>query len=62
MMNKYRRRDERRTFSCLLSGEKQTVSLRQIIALADFSDVTAGTTGGWVDDESVLSDRRLLDL
>lgn len=55
MMNKYRLSDERRTFSYLLSGEKQTVSLRQIIALADFSDVTAGTTGGWVDDESVLS-------
>lgn len=54
-MNKYRLSDERRAFSDEINGEKQTVFLRQIIALRDFSDVTAGTAGGWVDDESTLS-------
>lgn len=55
MMKKYRLSDECRAFSYQLSGEKQTVTLRQIVAEVDFSDVTAGTMGGWVDDESVLS-------
>lgn len=54
-MNKYRLSDERRAFSYEINGEKKKVSLRQIIALRDFSDVTAGTAGGWVDDENALS-------
>nr|WP_318381643.1 YdcK family protein [uncultured Enterobacter sp.] len=54
-MNKYRLSDERRTFSYRDSGEKRSVTLRQIIALKDFSDVTAGTPGGWVDSEAVLA-------
>lgn len=54
-MNKYRLSDERRAFSYQINGEKQKVSLRQIIALRDFSDVTAGSVGGWVDDEHALS-------
>jgi hypothetical protein len=62
-MNKYRLSDERRAFSYQINGEKQKVSLRQIIALRDFGDVTAGTVGGWVDDETALSQEgNLLDL
>lgn len=53
-MNKYRLSDESRLFSYLMSGEKKTVALRQIIALRDFNDVRAGSPGGWVDDENVL--------
>jgi len=55
MMNKYRLSDERRAFSYQLNGEKRAVTLRQIIALRDFSDVIAGSVGGWVDEEAVLS-------
>lgn len=54
-MNKYRLSDERRAFSYQINGEKKTVTLRQIIALVDFSDVNTGSSGGWVDSESVLS-------
>lgn len=54
-MNKYRLSDERRAFSYQERGEKHSITLRQIIALTDFSDVCAGTPGGWVDDESALS-------
>ncbi|MGK9174981.1 hypothetical protein KXR87_17460 [Yokenella regensburgei] len=54
-MKKYRLSDERRAFSYHLNGEKQSVTLQQIIAVADFGDVTAGTAGGWVEDENVLS-------
>lgn len=54
-MTKYRLSDERRAFSYQINGEKQKVSLRQIIALRDFGDVTAGTVGGWVEDETTLS-------
>lgn len=54
-MNKYRLSEERRAFSYQMNGEKKMVTLRQIIALTDFSDVAAGTAGGWVDDESVLA-------
>ncbi|XTZ40368.1 YdcK family protein [Salmonella enterica] len=53
-MNKYRLSDEHRLFSYLLDGEKKTVLLRQLIAQRDFGDITAGTPGGWVDDEAVL--------
>lgn len=55
MMNKYRLSDECRTFSYQDGVEKRSISLRQIIALSDFNDVTAGTPGGWIDDERVLS-------
>ncbi|WLI77431.1 YdcK family protein [Kosakonia sp. H02] len=54
-MAKYRLSDEQRVFSYQLDGEKKSVALRQIIALRDFHDVTAGSAGGWVDDENVLS-------
>ncbi|WP_333871505.1 YdcK family protein [Kosakonia cowanii] len=53
-MSKYRLSDETRLFSYPLGGEKKSVALRQIIALRDFNDVTAGSAGGWVDDEQVL--------
>ena len=54
-MTKYRLSDECRAFSYQINGEKQKVSLRQIIALRDFGDVTAGSVGGWVEDETTLS-------
>ncbi|MEO3738806.1 hypothetical protein GA0061071_105168 [Kosakonia oryzendophytica] len=53
-MNKYRLSDEQRVLSYLMGGEKKTVALRQLIAMRDFSDVAAGTAGGWVDSENVL--------
>ncbi|MCS6038736.1 YdcK family protein [Klebsiella pneumoniae subsp. pneumoniae] len=34
---------------------KQSVTLRQIVALIDFADVKAGSEGGWVDEECALS-------
>jgi len=54
-MNKYRLSDTARSHSYQEEGEHISVSLRQIIALRDFADVKAGTHGGWVDDESALS-------
>lgn len=54
-MNKYRLSDSARSHSYQEEGEHKSVSLRQIIALRDFADVKAGTPGGWVDDESALS-------
>lgn len=33
----------------------KSVLLRQIIAIADFNDVIAGTAGGWIDSETVLA-------
>lgn len=54
-MNKYRLSDASRVFSYQDNGEKRHVTLRQIVALEDFHDVQAGTPGGWVDDEQVLS-------
>lgn len=56
-MTKYRLSDELRSFSYQDNGNKKSVLLRQIIALIDFNDVTAGKPGGWIDDESVLSQR-----
>lgn len=53
-MDKYRLSETARLFHYQLEGEKKSVSLRQIIALRDFSDVVAGTPGGWVDEETVL--------
>lgn len=54
-MTKYRLGDEPRSFSYQDNGNKKSVLLRKIIALTDFSDVLAGTPGGWIDDECVLS-------
>lgn len=54
-MNKYRLSDASRSFSYQDNGEKKHVTLRQIVALKDFHDVEAGTPGGWVEDEQVLS-------
>lgn len=54
-MNKYRLSDASRSFSYQDNGEKRHVTLRQIVALQDFHDVQAGTLGGWVEDEQVLS-------
>ncbi|WP_312686547.1 YdcK family protein [Kosakonia sp.] len=54
-MDKYRLSDEPRVFSYHIGSEKHTVALRQLLAQRDFNDVTAGTAGGWVDSEAVLS-------
>ena len=54
-MQKYRLSDEPRPFTYQHNGDKCSLMLRQIIAVADFADVTAGTQGGWIDDESALS-------
>ncbi|MEK0168742.1 YdcK family protein [Pseudescherichia vulneris] len=54
-MNKYRLSDASRSFSYQDNGEKRHVTLHQIVALRDFHDVQAGTLGGWVEDEQVLS-------
>ena len=54
-MNKYRLSEASRSFSYQDNGEKKYVTLRQIVALDDFHDVKAGTPGGWVEDELVLS-------
>lgn len=34
---------------------RKSVLLRQVIAVTDFNDVKAGTSGGWVDADNVLS-------
>lgn len=54
-MRKYRLSEEQRAFSYQVDGCKKSVLLRQIIALTDFNDVKTGTTGGWVDDDTVLA-------
>ncbi|MFW0765781.1 YdcK family protein [Trabulsiella odontotermitis] len=54
-MNKYCLSEETRQHHYPENGENRTVTLRQIVALCDFADVTAGTTGGWIDNESALS-------
>jgi hypothetical protein len=54
-MNKYRLSEDPRPFTYQHNGEKCSLMLRQIIAVTDFADVTAGTQGGWIDDESALS-------
>jgi hypothetical protein len=36
-------------------GAKESRVVRQIIALRDFADVTAGTPGGWLENERSLS-------
>lgn len=54
-MRKYRLSDTPRAFRYQDNGEQQSVLLRQIIAVTDFSDVKTGDAGGWIDDESVLA-------
>ncbi|EAM5124188.1 hypothetical protein EI268_21760 [Salmonella enterica] len=54
-MTKYRLSEEPRAFTYQIEGEKKSVLLRQLIAVMDFNDVKAGTVGGWVDADSVLS-------
>ena len=54
-MRKYRLSEEQRAFSYQEDGFKKSVLLRQIIAIADFNDVIAGTAGGWIDSETVLA-------
>ncbi|MCU6663465.1 MAG: YdcK family protein [Silvania sp.] len=54
-MNKYRLSDETRQHHWQNGEAKAAVTVRQIIAARDFSDVKSGTRGGWVDDESALS-------
>ena len=54
-MKKYRLSDETRLYHSHDGETKSIVTLRQIIALRDFHDVTAGSHGGWLDDESALS-------
>lgn len=54
-MNKYRLSEATRAYSYQEDGEKKSVTLRQIIALRDFADVAAETSGGWVDNETALS-------
>lgn len=54
-MNKYRLSEETRQHHYPENGENRAVTLRQIIALRDFADVTVGMAGGWIDDGSALS-------
>lgn len=54
-MKKYRLSDETRLYHSHDGETKSTVTLRQIIAMRDFHDVTAGDQGGWLEDESGLS-------
>lgn len=54
-MSKYELGDEVRKYTWAENSEKQSVELRQIRALRDFADVKAGALGGWVEDESHLS-------
>jgi len=54
-MKKYRLSEQTRTLAYTENGTRQSVVVRQIIALRDFADVTAGSMGGWVDDVTALS-------
>lgn len=54
-MHKFRLRPEPRPFQIVEEDTRRTLWLRQIEALHDFADVKAGTTGGWLEDESQLS-------
>ena len=54
-MNKYRLSDETRLHHWQDGDKKSAVTLRQLIATRDFSDVASGTRGGWVEDESALA-------
>ncbi|WP_312947028.1 YdcK family protein [Superficieibacter sp.] len=54
-MQKYRLSEESRVYSYQDQGENHRVTLYQLIALRDFADVTAGSEGGWVENEEALS-------
>lgn len=54
-MKKYRLSDHVRLYHFEEDGIKHSVTLRQIVALIDFSDVKAGSEGGWLDNEAALS-------
>jgi hypothetical protein len=54
-MRKYRLSEQTRQYCYQEEDGKQSVTLRQIVALIDFADVKAGSEGGWVDEESALS-------
>ena len=54
-MKKYRLSEESRTVQTGGPGAKESRVVRQIIALRDFADVTAGTPGGWLENEQSLS-------
>lgn len=54
-MHKFRLRPEPRPFQIVDGDTRRTLWLRQIEALRDFADVTAGATGGWLEHESQLS-------
>lgn len=54
-MRKYRLSEQTGQYCYQEEDGKQCVTLRQIVALIDFADVKAGSEGGWVDEESALS-------
>lgn len=54
-MDKYRLSEQSQRVRVAVNGEERWVDLRQVIALRDIADVPAGTPGGWVEDESCLS-------
>ncbi|HDG1680891.1 TPA: LbetaH domain-containing protein [Kluyvera ascorbata] len=54
-MKKYRLSDETRSVQIGEPGARESVVVRQIIALQDFADVSAGSLGGWVENELSLS-------
>ncbi len=54
-MRKYRLSEQTRQYCYEEEHGKQSVTLRQIVALIDFADVKAGSEGGWVDEECALS-------
>lgn len=54
-MKKYRLSDETRIWHWQNGETKTAVTLRQIIATRDFNDISAGTKGGWIDDENALA-------
>ncbi len=54
-MHKFRLRPEPRPFQVEDGDTRRTLWLRQIEALHDFADVKAGSVGGWLEQESQLS-------
>ena len=58
-MRKYRLSEQTRQYCYEEEHGKQSVTLRQIVALIDFADVKAGSEGGWVETESDLSQQGL---
>lgn len=54
-MNKYRLSEASRTVLIGEPGARESLVMRQLIALRAFADVKEGQPGGWVDDENVLS-------